>query len=76
MGGLVAEDPYARTIRTKLSPKRGMLPVPTRSGSFGDSAVGGWNGRYSDDARGFWRGVAGLVGPMANRFGRAVSDFV
>src|SRR5690554_6588910 len=36
-------------------------------GSFGNHRWAEWNGRYRDDVRGFWRGDAGTLGPLATR---------
>jgi len=36
-------------------------------GSFGDDRWAEWNGRYRDDARGYWRGDPGTRGAIATR---------
>ncbi len=61
----IAEDPMLAD--TKIIAEAWDAAGAYQVGSFGDLRWAEWNGRYRDDARRYWRGDDGLIGPMATR---------
>jgi isoamylase len=61
----LSEDPILAD--TKLIAEAWDAAGAYQVGSFGDARWSEWNGRYRDDVRRFWRGDAGLLGPLATR---------
>lgn len=61
----IAEDPMLSD--TKIIAEAWDAAGAYQVGSFGDLRWAEWNGRYRDDVRQFWRGDAGMIGPMATR---------
>ena len=61
----IAEDPMLAD--TKIIAEAWDAAGAYQVGSFGDLRWAEWNGRYRDDARRYWRGDGGLIGPMATR---------
>ncbi|EMI56222.1 glycogen debranching protein GlgX [Rhodopirellula sallentina] len=62
---LIAEDPLLAD--TKIIAEAWDAAGAYQVGSFGNQRWAEWNGRYRDDARGFWRGDGGALGPLATR---------
>lgn len=62
---LIAEDPMLAD--TKIIAEAWDAAGAYQVGSFGNHRWAEWNGRYRDDARGFWRGDGGTLGPLATR---------
>lgn len=62
---LIAEDPMLAD--TKIIAEAWDAAGAYQVGSFGNHRWAEWNGRYRDDVRGFWRGDAGTLGPLATR---------
>jgi glycogen operon protein len=62
---LIAEDPMLAD--TKIIAEAWDASGAYQVGSFGQLRWAEWNGHYRDDIRRFWRGDAGMVGPMATR---------
>ncbi len=62
---LIAEDPLLAD--TKIIAEAWDAAGAYQVGSFGGARWAEWNGRYRDDARGFWRGDSGTLGALATR---------
>ncbi len=62
---MIAEDPMLAD--TKIIAEAWDAAGAYQVGSFGDLRWAEWNGRYRDDARRYWRGDDGMIGPMATR---------
>ena len=62
---LIAEDPMLAD--TKIIAEAWDAAGAFQVGSFANLRWAEWNGHYRDDVRRFWRGDAGMVGPMATR---------
>ncbi|TWU46742.1 glycogen debranching protein GlgX [Rubripirellula reticaptiva] len=65
MVDLIAEDPLLAD--TKIIAEAWDAAGAYQVGSFGGARWAEWNGRYRDDARGFWRGDGGTLGALATR---------
>ncbi|MCA9188418.1 MAG: glycogen debranching enzyme, partial [Planctomycetales bacterium] len=61
----IAEDPMLAD--TKIIAEAWDAAGAYQVGQFGQHRWAEWNGRYRDDARRFWRGDPGLLGPFATR---------
>ena len=61
----IAEDPVLRDV--KLIAEAWDAAGAYQVGSFPGKRWTEWNGRFRDDVRRFWRGDAGMVGPLASR---------
>ena len=61
----IAEDPLLAD--TKVIAEAWDAAGAYQVGSFAKLRWAEWNGRYRDDVRRYWRGDAGLVGPLATR---------
>ncbi len=62
---LIAEDPMLAD--TKIIAEAWDAAGAYQVGSFANQRWAEWNGHYRDDLRRFWRGDAGLTGPVATR---------
>jgi glycogen operon protein len=62
---IIAEDPMLAD--TKIIAEAWDAAGAYQVGSFADRRWAEWNGRYRDDIRRYWRGDAGMVGPLATR---------
>lgn len=62
---IITEDPMLAD--TKIIAEAWDAAGAYQVGSFGNQRWAEWNGRYRDDSRGFWRGDAGTLGPLATR---------
>ena len=62
---MIAEDPMLAD--TKIIAEAWDAAGAFQVGSFGDYRWAEWNGLYRDDARRFWRGDHGMLGPLATR---------
>jgi len=62
---LIAEDPMLAD--TKIIAEAWDAAGAFQVGSFANLRWAEWNGHYRDDVRRFWRGDAGMIGPMATR---------
>jgi len=61
----IAEDPILREV--KLIAEAWDAAGAYEVGSFSERPWTGWNGRYRDDVRRFWRGDDGMLGSFASR---------
>ncbi len=61
----IAEDPILRD--TKLIAEAWDAAGAYQVGSFSERRWAGWNGRFRDDVRRFWRGDDGMLGAFASR---------
>jgi isoamylase len=61
----IAEDPILR--EAKLIAEAWDAAGAYEVGSFSERRWTGWNGRYRDDVRRFWRGDGGMLGAFASR---------
>ncbi len=61
----IGEDPLLAD--TKIIAEAWDAAGAYQVGSFGDDRWAEWNGRYRDDARGYWRGDGGTRGALATR---------
>ncbi len=61
----IAEDPVLRDC--KIIAEAWDAAGAYQVGSFPSDRFSEWNGRYRDDIRKFWRGDAGMLGPLATR---------
>ena len=61
----IAEDPILRN--TKIIAEAWDAAGAYQVGAFPGRRWSEWNGRYRDDVRRFWRGEAGMLGPLATR---------
>ena len=61
----IAEDPILREV--KLIAEAWDAAGAYEVGSFSERRWSGWNGRYRDDVRRFWRGDGGMLGSFASR---------
>jgi glycogen operon protein len=62
---LIAEDPMLAD--TKIIAEAWDAAGGFQVGTFANLRWAEWNGHYRDDVRRFWRGDAGMIGPMATR---------
>jgi glycogen operon protein len=62
---LIAEDPMLAD--TKIIAEAWDAAGAYQVGSFATHRWAEWNGRFRDDLRRFWRGDAGMIGPLATR---------
>ena len=65
MVDIIAEDPMLAD--TKIIAEAWDAAGAYQVGSFANLRWAEWNGRYRDDVRRFWRGDAGMIGPLATR---------
>jgi glycogen operon protein len=61
----IAEDPILRDV--KIIAEAWDAAGAYQVGSFSERRWAGWNGRYRDDVRRFWRGDEGCLGVFAQR---------
>ena len=61
----IAEDPILREV--KLIAEAWDAAGAYEVGNFSERPWTGWNGRYRDDVRRFWRGDDGMLGSFASR---------
>jgi isoamylase len=61
----IAEDPILKEV--KLIAEAWDAAGAYQVGSFSERPWAGWNGRYRDDIRRFWRGDNGMLGSFASR---------
>ena len=62
---MIGEDPMLAD--TKIIAEAWDAAGAFQVGSFGELRWAEWNGHYRDDVRRYWRGDAGLLGPLATR---------